>query len=154
MTPFLQVPTLPPPPADYGYLVSLLVGIAAISYTAIGAIAVLYVKYRDKQEERADKRAAEDKAERESESKQRAAHHDAQWQQAEAARVAARGELKGEMREEFASIRGEIKDFGSVVADETKALRGENALLRERLHGLELQFEQWKQQPPKEGGKR
>jgi hypothetical protein len=136
-----QLPQLPVPPADYGYLVALLVALLSLGvvFAAIGLRG--YVKYRDRRDaedrQYRDKREAGDRAFRDEQFKLQ----QQQWQRESEAREKFRASFDKRNEARFDKLEGDAETFYSKIQEIMDAQQGQIEKLRSDLDRLTMRLE-------------
>ncbi len=135
----MEIPTIPQAPADYGYLVTVLV-----AFLSLGSVLAIlgvrnYLAYRDRRE-------ADDKAYRDEQTKLQ----QAQWERESAARDAFRKSFEERQDKRFDTLESDAEAFSGEIQGILKAQQEQISQLKQVVD--RLIWEKESKQPPKEGG--
>ena len=109
-----KIPTLPAPPFDYGYALTILACVGSVLLAGLVYVAWHHNSYRNKQDERRDE----------------------QWREAERVRVEARARLESKFDERHDRLERDTESFFRGVEAKIDGLQAQYHDLNNRFHGL------------------
>lgn len=134
----MESPLLPSPPADYGYLVPLLVGLLSLGLLVIGYGVRQYIGYRDTRE-------AEDHKYRD----EQVARQEAHWKAESEARNAFRAAFEQRSIADFAELESTARANHSEIRNILESQQKQISEMRARIDRLD--WESLHKNPPREG---